>query len=225
MLFSRILRVPRLRRGKIIASLILCAMMFIIYQLAFVAELSLEEKHKYKLSSEKKHTGISSDPPKILNSILEKNFESQNEEPKFLNKEIVPGSKSKLDIKNENKVNINLVTPVDKASLSTSGSEFKCKLSGKVLPSDKVNDDYCDCPEDGSDEPLTNACDKSIFICKSSNKNSPSTIPSNWVNDGVCDCCDGSDEWHEKKLNLPLPMSLQKKINRFLSPCPSNCIK
>ncbi|KAJ6636235.1 Glucosidase 2 subunit beta, partial [Pseudolycoriella hygida] len=33
---------------------------------------------------------------------------------------------------------------------------FKCMMSKELIPIEKVNDDYCDCPEDGSDEPETN---------------------------------------------------------------------
>ena len=33
--------------------------------------------------------------------------------------------------------------------------EFKCGSSGKIIPKSFLNDDFCDCLEDGSDEPLT----------------------------------------------------------------------
>lgn len=42
---------------------------------------------------------------------------------------------------------------------------FKCLKSGVMIPIAKVNDDYCDCPEDGSDEPETNACIDGRFYC------------------------------------------------------------
>ena len=67
----------------------------------------------------------------------------------------------------------------------------------------QVNDDYCDCPDDGSDEPSTGACSGSVFVCsdqtRSKGHDKASSIPGSRINDGVCDCCDGSDEWREKR--------------------------
>ena len=42
---------------------------------------------------------------------------------------------------------------------------FECLASSKKIPFDWVNDDYCDCVEDGSDEPATGACQKGKFYC------------------------------------------------------------
>lgn len=42
---------------------------------------------------------------------------------------------------------------------------FMCRKSRRKIPFDRVNDDYCDCPEDGSDEPSTNACPIGVFYC------------------------------------------------------------
>ena len=44
-------------------------------------------------------------------------------------------------------------------------NRFRCLKSGSLIPFDWVNDDFCDCPEDGSDEPATNACRKGTFHC------------------------------------------------------------
>ncbi|XP_055535294.1 uncharacterized protein LOC129724420 isoform X2 [Wyeomyia smithii] len=86
-----------------------------------------------------------------------------------------------------------------------SRSSFRC-LQGKsrLIDWERVNDDYCDCPEDGSDEPSTNACAQGRFYCRFQKRHLTgrggyTSIPSSWVNDGICDCCDGSDEWLRKQ--------------------------
>lgn len=85
------------------------------------------------------------------------------------------------------------------------GTSFTCFDQSAVIPSNQVNDDYCDCA-DGSDEPGTSACLSSQFYC--ANKlATPLTLPSSRVNDMICDCCDGSDEWMELSG----------------SPCPNTC--
>uniref|UniRef100_A0A0K8TRV2 Glucosidase II beta subunit N-terminal domain-containing protein n=1 Tax=Tabanus bromius TaxID=304241 RepID=A0A0K8TRV2_TABBR len=81
---------------------------------------------------------------------------------------------------------------------------FRCLSGGKEIPFNKVNDDYCDCLLDGSDEPSTNACANGKFYCKFQKRHitgrgADTSIPSERVNDGMCDCCDGSDEWIKDK--------------------------
>ena len=55
----------------------------------------------------------------------------------------------------------------------------------KKLTPEMINDDFCDCPEDGFDEPGTAACSAGTFYCE--NKGfQPKIIKSFMVNDGVC---------------------------------------
>ncbi|CAG2059393.1 unnamed protein product, partial [Timema podura] len=42
---------------------------------------------------------------------------------------------------------------------------FECFTTGMEIDPSKINDDYCDCEEDGSDEPGTSACQNGIFYC------------------------------------------------------------
>ncbi|KAF6213923.1 hypothetical protein GE061_011649 [Apolygus lucorum] len=103
------------------------------------------------------------------------------------------------------------------------GDYFLCD-DGIRISNSKLNDDYCDC-DDGSDEPDTEACSGiSYFECHVRFKKFK--IPSGWVNDGICDCCDGSDERDAKSKDLiHLSLTVQKKMNHFLSPCPNTCPK
>jgi hypothetical protein len=48
----------------------------------------------------------------------------------------------------------------------TPEGKFHCMLSGAEIAFEKVNDDFCDCPRDGSDEPGTSACSEAgRFFC------------------------------------------------------------
>lgn len=50
---------------------------------------------------------------------------------------------------------------------------FICIASKKEIDFLKINDNYCDCPLDGSDEPGTNACNNGVFYCEVSSKKFP----------------------------------------------------
>nr|XP_018918110.1 PREDICTED: glucosidase 2 subunit beta isoform X1 [Bemisia tabaci] len=99
---------------------------------------------------------------------------------------------------------------------------FTCLESGDVIPFHKVNDDYCDCIHDGSDEPGTNACGLNLFYCPESG-NKGKFIVASRVNDGICDCCDGSDEYLGTKPPMIIAADVQKKLGRYLSPCIDRC--
>ena len=75
--------------------------------------------------------------------------------------------------------------------------KFACNDGKTIIDFTKVNDNFCDCREDGSDEPGTNACSHAIhshgFYCQNLGSTAR-LIKSSFVNDNVCDCCDGSDE-------------------------------
>uniref|UniRef100_A0A1A9W6P2 Glucosidase II beta subunit N-terminal domain-containing protein n=1 Tax=Glossina brevipalpis TaxID=37001 RepID=A0A1A9W6P2_9MUSC len=78
--------------------------------------------------------------------------------------------------------------------------KFRCLDGSEEVPFQQVNDDYCDCLGDGSDEPSTNACNNGRFYCKYQKRHITGRgrdifVFSSRVNDGICDCCDGSDEW------------------------------
>lgn len=108
-----------------------------------------------------------------------------------------------------------------------SNGKFTCFKSKLEIDFSMVNDDFCDCPEDGSDEPGTDACNEGHFYCKYQPRHlsgKENVIPSGRVNDGVCDCCDGSDEWNTTKVHDVLPLDVQKKIGTYQVPCPNLCL-
>jgi len=73
------------------------------------------------------------------------------------------------------------------------GLEFKCFDGLKKISQNQLNDNYCDCV-DGSDEPITSACNNGRFYCHKLILGMRENISSSKVNDKICDCCDGSDE-------------------------------
>ncbi|KAG0600450.1 hypothetical protein M758_11G035200 [Ceratodon purpureus] len=78
------------------------------------------------------------------------------------------------------------------------GDSIWCKDGSKSFPRERLNDNFCDCP-DGTDEPGTSACPASKYYCRNSGS-APKLVFASRVNDGICDCCDGSDEY-EKRVN------------------------
>ncbi|KAJ9520990.1 hypothetical protein QJQ45_022708, partial [Haematococcus lacustris] len=99
----------------------------------------------------------------------------------------------------------------DKADLySGAGGVFTCLDSSVTIPYSRVNDNYCDCPTDGSDEPGTAACYHGSFYCANRGYE-PQQLSASFVDDGVCDCCDGSDEARGRCKNTCLDKSSSQK--------------
>ncbi|KAG7174837.1 uncharacterized protein LOC121858833 [Homarus americanus] len=235
MSLGRLLRSMPMRRHTVIGALVMATVLFIVYQFTFVAELSESSKPKqHQPNIPKRHI-------EIEDSNRQKVVDKDRSHPKDIHLVNGDGKKDKTLHEEEvkavhkvDKVEVDVVKQ-DKGSKDISKSDvrvtsqdkekatFKCVTTGKVIPLEKLNDDFCDCPEDGSDEPRTNACVNGKFSCLKHLKNFPKVIPSSWVNDGVCDCCDGSDEWKKKKVDIALSIQLQNKVGRYLSPCPNRC--
>lgn len=104
---------------------------------------------------------------------------------------------SLLSVVRSHSIDVRGVSPelIDRYKPDSDGF-FHCLNDSSIrIPFNRVNDDYCDCP-DGSDEPGTSACANGRFYCRNLGFKG-SYIPSSWVDDGICDydlCCDGSDE-------------------------------
>lgn len=223
---GRLVRALPMRRQTVIVSLLLATVLFIVYQLTFVAELSgsLNAQEEQRFHHKRDH------PEKDEESRL-----SARDKARVHPKDIQHSQKQDV-LKPRQPVAEDVLKKPDTAdshgqkntkdvNQASTGKKliFKCETSGKIFSQDKLNDDYCDCPEDGSDEPRTNACVNGRFSCLKSVKGFPELIPSAWVNDGACDCCDGSDEWKIRKIDTILSLELQKKVGRYMSPCPHRC--
>ncbi|KAL5147800.1 Glucosidase 2 subunit beta [Glycine soja] len=107
------------------------------------------------------------------------------------------------------------IHPLDEKYYSS--EMIKCKDESKSFSRDRLNDNFCDCP-DGTDEPGTSACPNGKFYCRNLGSK-PQFIVSSHVNDHFCglfvialctclwsfskakewtrdlNCCDGSDEY------------------------------
>lgn len=237
MSLRRVLRSLPMRRQTVVAALLVATVLFIVYQFTFVAELSESNKPKHhqpnsikrhveKVVSRKHRLGKYKVHPKDVD-LPKSEAEGDKVDGKDGHiKEEKKAGVAKKSEKSKGTSSLDLRANArrkDGAAAHISLTTFKCETSGKVISQDKVNDDYCDCPEDGSDEPRTNACVNGRFMCLKHVKNFPQSIPSGWVNDGFCDCCDGSDEWKMKKVDTSQSLQLQKKIGQYLSPCLDHC--
>ena len=82
-------------------------------------------------------------------------------------------------------------------------------LRGKIIPTNRINDNFCDCVETGIDETATNTCIMGKFYCPHKFELGK-TIPTYQINDGHCDCCDCADEY---KIELSPQRCLQSFQN------------
>lgn len=227
-----------LRRQTVIGALVMATVLYIVYQFTFVAELNESSKPKHDAGVQHEHqwqqaarrrqsnnqeVNLKKHPrdvrPRKTGEIINGKSETGVEDKKGNSdgKEKINNAWKKTNAQSEGQ-NVN-----EAKTKQELADTVRCKKSGKLITVEKLNDNYCDCPEDGSDEPRTNACANGKFICLKNVKSFPESIPSGWVNDGVCDCCDGSDEWKMKKNEVDLPLNLQRRIGRYLSPCPDQC--
>lgn len=215
--------------------------LFIVYQFTFVAELGETNSKAQERGRHGPNEGSNRKHPRDLNfreagRLMAKNTGREKEDDGKENQAGEEAKKIQGHMEKEEKgekaaqgvneapvLQQNVIENPKESKPIQNLLTFKCKTSGKQISVDRINDNYCDCPEDGSDEPRTNACANGRFTCLKHVKAFPELIPSGWVNDGVCDCCDGSDEWKMRKSVPDLAVSLQKKIGRYLSPCPNQC--
>ncbi|KAF0689871.1 Aste57867_18716 [Aphanomyces stellatus] len=80
-------------------------------------------------------------------------------------------------------------------SLRQEGRVYSCGIQRRVvLAARHMNDDFCDCMEDGLDEPLTSACSHVMPPMQFPCGGGGGMIPTTRVRDGICDCGDCSDE-------------------------------
>ncbi|KAG0712401.1 Glucosidase 2 subunit beta [Chionoecetes opilio] len=237
---GRVLLSLPLRKQTVLGTLVMATVLYIVYQFTFVSELTessksqkhyVGEQHKHHrqqaASRRQSHTqeiNQKEQPrdvrPRKADETINGKVQVVAEEREKQNSNVKGDINGEWEKKNPQHEIQNVKDTFEKQKSTVT---FRCEKSGKLIAVEKLNDNYCDCPEDGSDEPRTNACANGNFVCLKRVKSFPEAIPSGWVNDGVCDCCDGSDEWKMKTNEGSLPLNLQRRIGRYLSPCPDQC--
>eukprot|EP00591_Stephanopyxis_turris_P008953 CAMPEP_0195527702 /NCGR_PEP_ID=MMETSP0794_2-20130614/29573_1 /TAXON_ID=515487 /ORGANISM="Stephanopyxis turris, Strain CCMP 815" /LENGTH=262 /DNA_ID=CAMNT_0040658679 /DNA_START=128 /DNA_END=917 /DNA_ORIENTATION=- len=110
------------------------------------------------------------------------NKDEKRRQEEALQEEVVPPNMNEMNTK-----------MVDATPVKT----IECRDGSIAL----LNDNYCDCMDDGRDEPLTPACSnvvvqKPMFYC---NDGTDRKIFSSRVGDGIRDCNNGSDEYDLNK--------------------------
>lgn len=95
----------------------------------------------------------------ILNSNSE--IKTTNNLDKFFNTSITNSSLSNQ----AQKPKIKGTLPNDVKYIVNERGHFECSLDSIEINVSHLNDDYCDCPVDGMDEPGTSACQNGRFYC------------------------------------------------------------
>lgn len=68
-------------------------------------------------------------------------------------------------LKNTHVLKIKGILPNDEKYIPNMKGNIVCSMDSIEIDISKINDDYCDCPADGMDEPGTNACANGRFYC------------------------------------------------------------
>ncbi|XP_015591540.1 glucosidase 2 subunit beta [Cephus cinctus] len=183
-------------------SVVIVGVFFVSYQLLYFKELN---RVIVWSTTNNSHNG---------DNVIAKKTNSKWNEP--LHSKLIPVGKGNVSLRGTQAKDISKYLP-------NARGKFVCFTSKDEIDFIKINDDYCDCPLDGSDEPGTNACNNGIFYCEASSLHSAEKISSYKVNDGFCDCCDGSDEWAEITLPNKLDIAVQQRLKRYQVPCSNHC--
>ncbi|XP_054268562.1 uncharacterized protein LOC128990271 [Macrosteles quadrilineatus] len=213
--------IKRLKLRTVTISVIVSSLVLITYQIMI----------SYKITD----SGIQNQP-KNTHNVADSSFENQAENSRLEKEEtrkiegISSWKKFHSDVENsihsiQNNLTFKGVLKNDKKYIPNSNGKIVCSLDSIEIDVSRVNDDYCDCPTDGMDEPGTNACQHGKFFCEyqAKSKHHLKSVPSSRVNDGICDCCDGSDEWGGMVLSNRLSDDIQKSLGRFQTPCSNHC--
>ncbi|XP_018017995.1 uncharacterized protein LOC108674546 [Hyalella azteca] len=225
---------PRLQKRRVLFTCIFFALLFLMYQLMFFVVLNNETNRRPqnhpKDINRLKPVNSRKDESVMKSYKFNKNYASENgNHPEFVDNKFNRGgllkhqSHSKHELSTSEKNHMIRIGVSKDLEVMNDKTIFRCFKSGMIISAKQVNDNYCDCPEDGSDEPLTNACENSIFYCRKHSNGFPKSVPSSFTNDGVCDCCDGSDEWLDGTLPLKFSQERQNQIAVHQTPCQDIC--
>lgn len=91
--------------------------------------------------------------------------DNQNTHDKSLKLEQNPAIKDHLVSNNFPVPTIKGILPNDNKYIPNINGNIFCSMDSIEIDVSKINDDYCDCPADGMDEPGTSACRNGRFYC------------------------------------------------------------